>query len=261
MSEWFLGTMGFGYKDWGGGVFYPTGLPSGETLSYYSRRYNAVELDTTFYGTPKPSKVKQWANSVPDHFVFCAKLPRSLTHENGLLGVQGELNEFVESMRNLGEKLGVILIQLPPRFTLAEEKPLSEFLSVLPSDLRFAVEFRHSSWLVPRIETLLKSCQVCWATTEYPGLPNQIRQTTDFLYIRWIGKHGTYDRHAFERVDKTTQLTWWRDQIQPHLDTVKRVYGFFNNDYAGFAIGTCNKFKTILGISEPPDRIIQERLF
>jgi uncharacterized protein YecE (DUF72 family) len=261
MSEWFLGTMGFGYKDWGGGIFYPVGLPSGASLAYYSRRFNAVELDTTFYGMPTLTKVKQWANAVPDYFVFSAKLPRSLTHEKGLRGVRGELNEFVDGMRNLGDKLGVILIQLPPHFTLAEEKPFTEFLNDLPPDIRFAVEFRHSSWLVSKIKALLESHQVCWATTEYPGLPNQVRQTTDFLYIRWIGQHGTYDRHAFERVDKTSQLVWWKDQIYPYLDRVTRVYGFFNNDYAGFAIGTCNKFKKILGLQEPPNQIIQGRLF
>lgn len=261
MSEWFLGTMGFGYKDWGGGVFYPFGLRSASSLAYYSRSFNAVELDTTFYGVPKLTKVKQWANSVPDRFVFCAKLPRTLTHENGLRGVQGELSEFIEVMRHLEEKLGVILIQLPPSFTLAEEKYLAEFLDFLPTDIRFAVEFRHASWLIPKIEQLLRSHQVCWATTEYPGLPNQIRQTSHFLYIRWIGQHGTYDHHTYERVDKTQQLIWWKDQIQPFLDHTNRVYGFFNNDYAGYAISTCNKFKNILGLSISPDKVTQGRLF
>jgi uncharacterized protein YecE (DUF72 family) len=261
MSEWFLGTMGFGYKDWGGGVFYPVGLPSANFLAYYSRSFNAVELDTTFYGVPTLAKVKQWANSVPDRFVFCAKLPRTLTHDNGLRKVQGELDEFVEVMRHLGEKLGVILIQLPPGFTLAEEKYLVEFLKYLPTDIRFAVEFRHPSWLVPKIEDMLNRNQVSWATTEYPGLPNQVKQTSDFLYIRWIGQHGTYDRHTYERVDKTSQLVWWNEQLQPHLDRADRVYGFFNNDYAGYAIGTCNKYKKILGLPVSSDQVTQGRLF
>lgn len=261
MSEWLLGTMGFGYKDWGGGIFYPVGLHSGDYLAYYSRSFNAVELDTTFYGVPKLAKVKQWANSVPDQFVFCAKLPRMLTHEKALRGVQGELDEFVDAMRHLGEKLGVILIQLPPSFTLSEEKYLAEFLEVLPTDIRFAVEFRNASWLVPKIEQLLKSHQVCWATTEYPNLPNQVKQTSDFLYLRWIGQHGTYDRHTYERVDKTSQLVWWKDQIQPYLDRAGCVYGFFNNDYAGYAVGTCNKFKKILGLPTSPERVTQGRLF
>lgn len=260
MSAWFLGTMGFGYKDWVG-AFYPDDTRSQNFLSYYSRSFNSVELDTTFYGVPNTPKVKQWATSVPDHFKFCAKLPRQITHEKRLQGVKGELDEFVDSMRILENKLGALLIQLPPGFTSAEEKPLVEFLDLLPMDVRFAVEFRHASWEKQKTEELLQNRQVCWATTEYPGLTNQVKQTCDFLYIRWIGQHGSYDRHSYERVDKTNQLLWWKDQIQPRLDKVGEVYGFFNNDYAGYAVGSCIKFKKILGLPGESEKIIQGRLF
>ena len=123
------------------------------------------------------------------------------------------------------------------------------------------MEFRHVSWERLKTEELLQNHQVCWAATEYPGLPNRVRKICDFLYIRWIGQHGTYDRHTHERVDKTPQLLWWKDQIQPHLDKVGFVYGFFNNDYAGFGIGTCNKFKKILGMPGESEEVLQGRLF
>lgn len=260
MSEYFLGTMGFGYQDWVG-VFYPEKFRSQNFLSYYSRKFNSVELDTTFYGVPRTSKVAQWAASVPDNFKFCAKLPRQITHEKGLREAQAELDEFVDAMKGLGDKLGVLLIQLPPSFTFAELESLREFLALLPKEVRFAVEFRHASWLQPQTEELLKLHQICWATTEFPGLPNEVKRTCDFLYIRWIGQHGTYDRHSHERVDKTSSLIWWKDQIQPHLDHVSEVYGFFNNDYAGYAVGTCNKFKEILGMPGKTDEMTQGRLF
>jgi len=252
--------MGFGYRDWSG-VFYPEGCRTSNYLPYYSRSFNSVELDTTFYGVPKPSKINQWMSSVPDGFIFCAKLPRQITHEKRLIGVRGELTEFIDVMRMLGDKLGVLLIQLPPGFTISEEKVLGEFLELLPVDLRFAVEFRHASWVMQKTQDLLHPFKVCWATTEYPGLTNQVKQTSDFIYVRWIGQHGTYDQHTHERVDKTSQLIWWKEQIQPHLDKVNTVYGFFNNDYAGFAVGTCIKFKKLLGFPVETEKIIQGRLF
>jgi uncharacterized protein YecE (DUF72 family) len=260
MMNWFLGTMGFGYKDWME-VFYPKACRPSNYLSYYSRRFNAVELDTTFYGVPKSSKIQQWVASVPDSFTFCAKIPRDITHEKGLIGAHGELAEFTDVMRILGHKLGVLLIQLPPRFTISEEKALGEFLELLPEDLKFAVEFRHASWERQNTEELLRQFKVCWATTEYPGLTNQVKQTCDFIYMRWIGQHGTYDRHSHERVDKTEQLTWWKENILSYKDKVKDIYGFFNNDYAGYAVGTCKKFKKILGLPIEAEEMIQGRLF
>lgn len=260
MTEWYLGTIGFGYKDWVGG-FYPESLRAADYLAFYSQKFNAVELDTTFYGVPKLSRVKQWAASVPKGFRFCAKLPRRITHEKGLKGARGELEEFVEAMRGLEGKLGALLIQLPQSFTAKEEKALGEFLEGLPRDVRFAVELRHASWIKPEIVELLRSFGVSWATTEYPRLPNQVKHTRDFLYIRWIGQHGAYDRHSYERVDKTPQLVWWRDQIEPYLGQVRDIYGFFNNDYAGFAAGTCLKFKRILGMIGESANLVQGRLF
>jgi uncharacterized protein YecE (DUF72 family) len=260
MPNWFLGTMGFSYKDWSR-VFYPEGCRTTNYLSYYSRSFNSVELDTTFYGVPKSLKINQWMASVPDEFLFCAKLPRQITHEKRLNGVQGELTEFVDVMRMLGNKLGILLIQLPPSFTIAEEKVLGEFLELLPDDLRFAVEFRHASWERQKTQDLLRAFNICWATTEYPGLTNQVKQTCDFIYVRWIGRHGTYDQHTHERVDKTSQLIWWKEQINFHLDKVNTVYGFFNNDYAGYAVGSCEKFKKLLGLPVGTKKIIQGRLF
>jgi uncharacterized protein YecE (DUF72 family) len=260
MANWFLGTMGFGYKDWVG-VFYPKGCQASNYLPYYSRSFNSVELDTTFYGVPTPSKINQWMASVPDGFVFCAKLPRQITHEKKLVGVQGELIEFIDAMRLLGKKLGVLLIQLPPGFTISEEKALEEFLELLPDDLKFAVEFRHASWERQKTHDLLSTHKVCWATTEYPGLTNQVKLTCNFIYVRWIGQHGSYNQHTYERVDKTDQLIWWKEQIQTHLENVNGVYGFFNNDYAGYAVGTCIKFKKILGFPDETERIVQGRLF
>lgn len=260
MANWYLGTMGFGYKDWVS-IFYPEGCRTPSYLPYYSRSFNSVELDTTFYGVPNRNKITQWAASVPESFVFCAKIPKKITHEMGLKNTQAELYEFIDAIRSLGNNLGVLLIQLPPGFTAVEERVLGAFLELLPEDVRFAVEFRHPSWERQKTEDLLRAFKVCWATTEYPGLANRVKRTCSFLYIRWIGQHGTYDRHTHERVDKSNQLYWWKEQINPHLEFVENVYGYFNNDYAGYAAGTCLKFKSILGLPDIQQTLTQGRLF
>ncbi len=261
MDQWYLGTMGFGYKDWQG-VFYPPGVSTGNFLSHYSHKFNAVELDTTFYGTPRIDTVQRWLSSVDTGFKFCAKTPRAITHEMGLVGAEGMMVDFIERMQLLEDKLGAILIQLPPRFSAENFPALIAFLKEIPHNVPIAVEFRNRSWYTEMTAELLTKHNICWAATEFPKLPRQVPPTADFLYIRWIGQHGSYDKHTYERVDKTEELKWWGQHIHTHLDHVHSVYGFFNNDYAGFAAGTCQKFKRILGLPTEEFQLPQQgRLF
>jgi uncharacterized protein YecE (DUF72 family) len=259
--EWYFGTMGFSWKDWQG-VFYPEGIETRDFLAYYSRFFNSVEIDSTFYGIPRESYVKRWAEITTGGFQMCAKIPKVITHEKVLVAVEDETRAFINTMRLLGEKLGVILVQFPPSFTVENRPALEGFLELLPADVRFAVEFRHQSWYTPETAELLRNHHVCWAATEYTDLPKRVEVTADFLYIRFIGEHGRYDRHDREQADVTAQLEWWWQRIQEQADRVHTVYGFFNNDYAGHAPASVNRFKKILGLpvenSTPPK---QGRLF
>lgn len=245
--------MGFSYKDWNG-YFYPADLAARNYLTYYSRVFNAVEIDSTFYGTPKAEYVGRWAASTPEGFRFCVKTPRIITHELGLVGAAGLMQEFVDTMRVLEERLGVILLQLPPSFSIEGFTNLKEFLAEMPQGFRYAVEVRHRSWHQARekVAAMLAERGVGWAATEYPGLPARIDVTADFLYIRWIGQHGTFQHHTHERIDRSKHLQAWWAELQTHLDMVQDVYGFFNNDYAGFAAGTANRFKAIAGLPGQP---------
>ena len=261
MFTWYVGTMGFGYKDWEG-AFYPQGTSSQDYMKLFARRFNAVELDTTFYGVPRANSLQRWITDTPDDFKFCAKLPKHITHDLGLVGAEADLEQFCSAMRLLGNRLGLLLIQLPPSFTRENQSQLTAFLKILPQDLHFAIEFRHTSWHSAETEDLLNSHGVTWAATQYPGLPASITPTTDRLYIRWIGQHGSYDRHSHERQDKSPELKSWLVQILKLEDTIQEVYGFFNNDYAGFAAGTALRFKKLAGLSvSEPHYPRQERLF
>jgi uncharacterized protein YecE (DUF72 family) len=249
--------MGFSYSDWKG-IFYPSGMPARDRLAHYSRVFNAVELDTTFYATPRSEVVCQWAAALTPGFRFTAKTPKTITHEKGLVGVRPLMSEFLSVMRLLGDKLGVILIQMPPGFAVEKLPVLTAFLDDLPDDLRFAVEFRHRSWHTTQTADLLARRGVCWAATEYPNLPHRIIPTTDFLYIRWLGQRASFKRYDREQKDVAPRLGWWWEQIQPLLSRVPTVYGFFNNDYAGYAPATCNRFKAIAGLPvvnlQPPEQ-------
>jgi uncharacterized protein YecE (DUF72 family) len=262
MVNWYIGTMGFSYSDWNG-VFYPSEMNERNYLGYYSRIFNCVELDSTFYGTPRVEVVQRWAASTPQDFRFCLKMPRAITHDASLVGVTDMLREFLATVRHLQEKLGVILIQLPPSFAASRIEVLERFIQLLPADLRFAVEIRHQSWYtgtseqhgekeLPALAQMLAKYQVAWAATEYPNLPGEIYPITSFAYIRWIGQHGTFQQHYRERIDRQQNLIHWWQYIQTRLETVSEIYGMFNNDYAGFAARTANRFKEIAGLPVIP---------
>ncbi len=261
MSQWHLGTIGFSYKDWLGG-FYPAHTPQRAFLTYYSQVFNSVEMDTTFHSIPRSSVVQSWAAITPAEFRFCVKTPRLITHDLGLTGGQGLMDEFLTAISPLKDKLGPILIQFPPSFTQAKLGLLEEFMATLPQLHQYAVEFRHASWYNQATYHLLTQYHVGWVTIDYPHLPRRINMTADFLYIRWIGVNNRYHYHSYEREDMSNQLLWWLHEIQPYLEIVPEIYGFFNNDYAGFAAGTCLRFNKLAGIpnrtENPP---IQGRLF
>ncbi|NIT54716.1 MAG: DUF72 domain-containing protein, partial [Aliifodinibius sp.] len=96
MVDFYIGTMGFSYKDWAG-AFYPPGISPREYLTFYSRIFNAVEIDSTFYGTPKAGSVERWREGSPEGFRICLKVPRSITHDAGLVGVDDEMMKFVHT--------------------------------------------------------------------------------------------------------------------------------------------------------------------
>ena len=264
MTEWYVGTMGFGYRAWQG-TFYPDKLPKAQQLAYYAMRFNALEMDSTFYGTPKADVVARWRETTPEGFVFCPKAPREITHDLRLSGAAEDLLAlFVETMLTLGNRLGPILLQFPPDFAAAEVDALAAFLPRLPGAARFAVELRHRSWWRDETADLFRAHGVCWAAADYIYLPKEIRRTADFLYLRLLGRHGQFDDKSREVLDKTDELRSWRAKADVHSEgdaPVDSIYAFFNDDYAGHAPATANRMRALLGweVEEGPPQ--QGRLF
>jgi uncharacterized protein YecE (DUF72 family) len=262
-TDWYVGTMGFAYEPWRNGVFYPAGMGQKQFLAYYSQRFHAVEMDSTFYGVPTAKAVQKWTAVTTPAFKISPKTPREITHDLRLGGSDDLMAAFLETMRLLGDKLGAILIQFPPDFTIGGAERLDNFLRQLPTDLRYAVEFRHTSWDTAETAVLLRAHNIAWAMADYIHLPPRIiARTADFLYLRFIGPHGQFPSKDREVVDKTAVLHHWRDEIQPHLGAVNAIYAYFNNDYAGYSPATANKFKQVMGLATEEIRPYQQgRLF
>lgn len=259
--NWHLGTMGFGYKQWVG-AFYPAGLAAKNFLSHYSQHFDSVEIDSTFYGIPRVEQLKKWHQSTPAKFTFCLKTPRLITHELPLEQAVEPMHSFLEVVPALREKLGPILIQFAPNFTAQSRPYLDQFLSQLPTTHRYAVEFRHPSWVGEETAVMLKKHNICWVTADYIHLPHEIIRTTDFLYLRFIGPHGQYATKDKELVDLTPKLKTWHEKINAHAQAISSVYGYFNNDYSGHSPATCNRFKRLAGLEETEIRPLQQgRLF
>jgi uncharacterized protein YecE (DUF72 family) len=231
-------------------------------LAHYSTLFTDVEIDSTFYGIPRPEQMQRWTAVTPPHFTFSLKTPKTITHELGLGQGLDLMYEFLEVAALMQEKLAVVLIQFGPNFTVTAMPALDHFLSQLPTELRYAVEFRHPSWEQPETNDMLRKHHVCRVAADYIHMPKLIHRTTDFLYLRFIGPHGQFGSKDRELLDKTESLTMWHDQIKPHLPHVSDVYVYMNNDFSGFSPATCNRFKEIVGIEVQEIRPLQQgRLF
>src|SRR5215213_1106464 len=121
-SKIYAGCQGWNYDDWttragGAGVFYPRGTKSNEMLAFYSQIFDTIEVDSTFYAIPPASTVENWYKKTPADFTFSLKLPQEITHEHALRSTSFEiLDEFCARVKDLKEKLGVVLVQLAPQF-------------------------------------------------------------------------------------------------------------------------------------------------
>lgn len=242
-----VGGQGFSPPDWVG-TFYPSGWPSQQFLPFYSRVFDTVELNTTFYAIPSESTIRNWAQRVPDGFTFCAKMPRVITHDKALLNIQLELDTFLRRITLLGDKLGVIVIQFPASFHRRQEERLRAFLPLLPGDLRFAVEFRNTSWDHPDTFALLREARVAWCTTHWQGLPPVVELTTDFVYFRLVGFHDEFTRLDEVQHDRTAELEHWATIIRDLAPQVNRIYVYINNHYEGHSPSTLNRLKRLLAL-------------
>ncbi len=263
-----LGTQGWNYQAWVG-PFYPDGTRAVDYLALYARAFDTVEIDATFYAVPSLSTVRGWASRVPEDFVFSLKLPQEITHRARLRDVQSTLDEFVESARVLGSRLGPILIQLGPDFGPMELPALVHFLPRLPTDLRFAIEFRHAGWINERIHALLTSHNVALALTDARWISRDAmlefatRPTADFSYVRWMGSDRSIEDYSRVQIDRSREIDKWVEVLPALARSVRTVYAYANNHFAGHSPATLRELQRKLGypIKDPATLGDQMSLF
>jgi len=238
----YLGTSGWSYADWEGTV-YPAGIPAGSRLAEYVKSYATVEIDSTFYGTPRLSTVRRWREVAPDGFLFAAKFPQELTHERNLVGVRSEAEDFVQAMQALEDRLGPLLLQLPPSFTVEGMGVLEDFLSDLPKEPRYAVEVRHRSWLGSDLPALLREHGVALTLVDYPRMPRLEEATADFAYIRWLGDRREFPSgHTHPKKERDDDLLWWSGVVDRFLEEGTTVFAYANNHYQNHSPSTLGRF-------------------
>lgn len=245
MTDIRLGTQGWSYGDWVGSFYPPESKPA-DYLRFYSRVFDTVELDTTFYSIPRPALVRSWAENTPDSFVFTAKLPQAITHEKHLKDAGSELAAFVAAMCLLGPKLGPLLVQLPPDFHYEELPALEAFLPLLPTDVSFAVEFRHRSWLRDDVQDLLRRYNVAWCVIDLYYMPHTPHVTADFSYVRWLGDRRKINQFDRIQIDRSAAQSKWAGMLREMAGQVRRIYGFYNNHWAGHSPASVNEMKALL---------------
>lgn len=241
----YLGTSGWSYSDWEGTV-YPPGIPAGSRLAEYVKRYATVEIDSTFYGTPRPSTVQRWREISPEGFLFAAKFPQEVTHEKNLVGCGRETVNFIRTMAGLDDKLGPLLLQLPPSFTVEGLGVLDDFLAALPEGFRYAVEVRHRSWLGSDLTEMLRERGAALVLIDYPRMPRMEEATADFSYVRWLGDRREFPSgHTALKKERDDDLRWWSGVVGRFLEEGKTVFAYANNHYQNHSPSTLERFETI----------------
>lgn len=227
-SNIYIGTSGWHYRHWKGS-FYPQDISNEHMLEYYLKYFNTAEVNNTFYQLPRDETMQRWRNAVPEDFIFSVKASRYITHIKKLKDTQEPLSNFVSVVEKLGNNLGPILFQLPPRWKKNLER-LSKFLADLPDRHRYAFEFRDKSWFAKDTEELLIKKNAAFCIYDFEQMESPHTVTADFIYVRLHGPEGAY-RGKYDDM----ALSKWAGELLKWVYESRDVYCYFDNDQDGYA--------------------------
>jgi len=258
MPKLHLGTIGWSYNFWKG-TFYPAKTSSKDFLAYYSRQFNTVEVDATFYRNPTEQTVQNWHDVTPADFTFSLKFPQLITHILMLRNCQPQTDAFLHSIAALKEKLGPLLLQFPPNFAANHFQDLADYLQKLPKQHRYVVEVRNKSWLTPEFYSLLRENGVVLAWSDTPLMTEITEVTGDFLYVRWEGdREAVVGTLGKVEVDKTADYQKWAIKLKPFLGKTD-VFGYFAKYYSGFPPHDIARVNALLG-GQPSKQLLSSYL-
>lgn len=251
VSRYRVGCTGWGYDDWRGG-FYPPGAEAGEYLDRYARVFDFVEVDSSYYRPPSSFLTGRWARTTPPGFTFALKVPREVTHRALAEPLDDTLERFLDGLEPLRRagKLGPVVAQFPASFRAPKaEARLDEVLRRVPEGYRLAVELRHGSWWeAERLQRLRdRSAALVW--TVVPGVQPPYAATAPFLYARFVGDRALTRFDRIQR-DLSDEMRSMRRRFEDEGRDVEEVFAVVNNHFMGFAPGSANLLREVLGL--PP---------
>jgi uncharacterized protein YecE (DUF72 family) len=210
------GTSGYAFKEWKGS-FYPEDIHADAMLRFYAGRFPTVEINNTFYRLPREHVLLDWASQVPEHFTFAVKASQRITHHARLKPESKSALDFLlTNTKVLGARLGPILFQLPPNLKKDLDR-LRAFLSLLPDDRRFTIEFRHSSWFEEDVAAELRSRNVALCISEQDDFATPMIPTASWGYLRL---------HRFDYTPAT--LAQWVERVREQ--SWQDLYVYFKHD-------------------------------
>jgi len=228
-----VGTSGWQYRDWRGGL-YPDRLPPRSWLSHYASSFGTVEVNNAFYRLPERAVFARWRDETPAGFVMAVKVSRYLTHVRRLKDPAEPFGRLVERADGLGDRLGPFLLQLPPNLK-AEPDRLDACLRAFPRTARVAVECRHETWWTDEVRRVLerRGAALCWA--DRGGRPlAPLWATAGWGYVR-LHEGMASPRPEYGR----SALGTWLDRIAGTWSLGPGgadAYLYFNNDRGGAAV-------------------------
>lgn len=234
----YIGTSGFSYDNWKG-EFYPENISKKDWLEFYAQKFNSLEINSSFYHLPKKKTFSNWAGKTPENFVFSIKASRYITHLKKLADPQEPLTRLVDSAKELGNKLGSFIFQLPGNLKKDTEKLDNLLKAAKEMKIKAAFEFRDESWFDEEVYSLLEAYGSGVVISSSPKFPYHEKITGNICYIRLHGReklyHSSYSRQELKKFASIAE-----DCRKKGIDT----YIYFNNDALGHA------FRNALALQE-----------
>ncbi len=239
MPKWWIGCSGFHYKEWKE-VFYPKGIPQTKWFEYYSKHFNTIELNVTFYRFPTSASLQSWYKRSPLEFKFSVKGPRLISHYKMFNDCERLLGDFYASIyEGLGDKLGCVLFQLPASIKYSDEM-LERIVSNLNPSFDNVMEFRDSSWWNKKVYNALKKHKISFCGISHPKLQDDVVKNNSILYYRFHGVPVLYKSEYKKEFIK--EIT---DEIKIS-GRFKEAFIYFNNTWGTSALANARQMQEFI---------------
>ncbi|HEV7620614.1 MAG TPA: DUF72 domain-containing protein [Flavisolibacter sp.] len=239
--NWFIGCSGFHYREWKE-IFYPKGLPQSKWFEFYTRSFNTIEINNTFYKFPQVGNLLNWYQKSPAEFKFTIKVPGAITHYKQFKETETLVADFYNTVHEgLKEKLGCVLFQLPPKLQYSKQK-LEEILKQINIFYQNVIEFRHNSWWRKDVFEELANHNIVFCGVSYPGIISDAINNQPLSYYRFHGVpklyYSSYDEEFLNKVANSIKNS-----------KVTTAYIYFNNTASAAALENAAVIKNLVGLT------------